>query len=51
MGDGPEMWAGFIPMLLVLDLLRVLPQAAPGYGRVPARAQAESYGQVSLSGN
>jgi hypothetical protein len=51
-GDGPEMWAGFIPMLAVLGISYAfshkLHRAAQG---APERTPAERYGQVSLSGN
>ncbi len=51
-GDGPEMWVGFIPMLLVLGVSYAfshkLHRAAEA---APERAQSQSFGQVSLSGN
>lgn len=51
-GDGPEMWVGFIPMLAVLGISYAfshkLHRAAAG---APERTPVEHYGQVSLSGN
>jgi hypothetical protein len=51
-GDGPEMWAGFIPMLAVVGISYAfshkLHRAAAG---TPERTPAARYGQVSLSGN